>query len=134
MQFTCNVHETAETITAKMMDEIFTVTAADTCGAADQSEDNAVMDTDFTPDELRAARRVYAKKHPRRPKTEKERERMRQYMRQYRAKHRDRINERQRQWHKEHPEKAGQYMRSFWQRRAAELRQQSDTDNTTAEV
>ena len=43
------------------------------------------------------------------------------YFREYRARNRDRLNARQRQWHKEHPEKTKKYLERYWLRKAAKM-------------
>ena len=45
----------------------------------------------------------------------------RKYFREYRARNRDRLNARQRQWHKEHPEKAREYLHRYWMREALKM-------------
>ena len=58
----------------------------------------------------------------------------RAYFREYRARNRDRLNARQRQWHKEHPGKAAEYLRRHWMRKAAKMLEEQKMQQSKAEV
>lgn len=45
---------------------------------------------------------------------------MKEYMRGYREKHKFRINEKQRLWRKEHPEKVKEYNLKYWNKQGGE--------------
>jgi hypothetical protein len=135
MQFTCN----RDAITEAIADTMATITetmAADTCGAADQSEDNVTEPTLITkPDELtleeyRRVRALYRKLHPPKPKTptEEERRKRREYQRRYRQRHPDKVRAMANRWRKANPDKVKQHQRTFWMKKAAELRHQSELD------